>query len=945
MSHLSVIVTDGSPIVLRVQAVLADWALVGLVGESVWVSPGDVTPTVGPPQVLSTVIGPDGTQRVDLFHSIGIRHLDTVRVVVAQLIVTGEDQVREIPELGRTLADLLTSVLPPPNTGESGKGTHLRLTNVLIPVSGVSGVSRDALLPGWDANAVVAAEDRTGLDTGSIFVRAGGNYDGHVAAAIASAAALWSGIDEGCLDVLDTSSTTTDTEVAVVRNAVRAIVRSDDVEELADAACASIISDPAAPARNAEWGRPAVHPGPVVDSLVAEIMTTDPWAARTPVPVPKPEKAKRLHRAALREAAEFNLQLFGLGLKAIVGMGTRAVENVATAAIPGAEGDYAVSFRPSSSGAVVLRAQARLDSHSEMLRNSKLIDQADKVATPDAKTWDKLRRSCFGLVDGSALPVLYAVPAVAGKAQLLPPSSVVPDPIDTFKTMNGALIRACDARAATEYLSALTEAAGPPPGAGPGHPHTEGPVPKPTKDSVAPVEATVGGAGGECLAAQAGRVNAQIESEPSEGEHQPPAEPRRAKDELEALEAWIGAREHSLMWRLHDGAAAQAARNFAEAQRAYEDATIEVPLPADALKKSRRRLIVAWSILGVVFAAASVYLWHWKYQLEQMTASELVKAVVGLVLVSLLVGVVFNHLFYQAESRFWRSFKETLASREETAERYVLVQSEALRLQLLVSRLNDWADIIGSVLHRPWTPQPVVPTATLSEEGLNRLPAAVAIALPLQQKSEISPVVMARVIQDLTPKGWATQLFQDAIEAYESHVRSAHAGGHLAADLDTLDGPTSPLALLCAFFVKGEAGTYATADARMRIEKALTDGALELPPRSVRRTGEYADGETVSDAQFFGGLLDPAISFVRDIWTPTGLNGDRNVPDEDKSTVWMPRGATAKRAGSVRVRPATGDVAMRVDIRHRCDISDLLLFSPEAAVKEPSLGSKPSGPF
>lgn len=945
MSHLSVIVTDGSPVVSRVQAVVAEWALAGLVGESVWVSAGDVTPTTGPPQVLSTVIGPGGTHRADLFVSIGVRRLDTVRLVVLQPILTGDDRVQELPELGRTLADLLTSVLPPPNAGESGKGTHLRLTNVIIPVSGVSGVSQDALLPGWDVNAVVAAEDRPGLDRASIFVRAGGNYDGHAAAAIASAAALWSGIDEGCLDVLDTSSTTTDTEVAVVRNAIRAIVRSNDVEELADAACASIISDPAAPARIAEWGRPAVHPGPVVDSLLAEMMTTDPWVTRVPAPVTEPPRGGRRHRDSFREAAEFNLQLFGLGLKAMVGMGTRVVENVATAAIPGGEGDYVVRFRPSSSGAVVLRAQAGLDSQSEALRNSKLIDQADKVATPDAKTWDKLRLSCFGLVDGSPLPALYQVPEVAGKPQLLPPSSVVPDPMDTFKTRNGAVIRACDARAAAEYLAALAEAAGLPPGAEPGHPDAAGPAPKATKDSGISARATDGISGGELLGLGTDGGDEQAGGELGAEEAPGEAERKLAQEELDALESWISVRRHSLVWRLHDGAAVQAAHNSAVAQRAYEQATCDVPLPAEALKKSRRRLIVAWSILGIVFVATSVYLWHWKYQLEQMTASDLAKAIAGLVLVTLFVGVVFNHLFYQAERRFWQQFKKTLATREETAERYVLVQSEALRLQLLVSRLNGWAEIIGSVLHRPWTPALVGPAATLSEESLCHLPAAVALALPLEKKPEISPVVMARVIQDLTPIKWATDLFQDAIEAYESHVRSAHGGGHLAADLDTLDGPTSPLALLCAFFVKGEAGTYATANARKRIEKALADGELELPPRSVRRSGEYADGETVSDAQFFGGLMDPAIAFVPDIWTPTGLNGDRNVPDEDKSTVWMPRGAAAKRAGPVLVRPATGDVAMRVDIRHRCDISDLLLFSPEAAVAEPSLGSKPSGPF
>ena len=939
MAHLSVIVTDGGTVAQQVQEVAADWARAGLVGESAWVSPSDVTPTTGPPEVLSTVIGPAETHRADLFHTIGVRRLDTVRLVVAQFIVSSDDQAPVLTELGRTLEELLMDALPRPNSDESGQGTLLRRTNVFIPASGVHGVSKEALIPGWDANVVVAAEDRPDLDRASVYVRDGGNYVGHAAGAIASAAALWSGIDRGSLDVLDTDSTTMETYVDVVRHAVRAIVRNNDVEELADTACKSIVRDPSAPGRNADWARPAIQPGSVIDSVLAELMQTGDWVVRAPALRSKPERAERRFGAAFSDAATFNAQLFKLGLRAIVGMGRRAVESVATDAIVGPEGDYVVRFQPSSPSSMVRQAQALLDAQSEALRNGKLIEEADSVTAPDATTWVDLRRSCFGLVDGSQLPGEYEVPENAGKPQLLPPSSIVPDPTDTFVTMDGKVIRACDAQSAAEYLAVLRAAASLRPGANRRRPHAGGPTPDPASQSGTAALPTIGSDGDETLAGEAdvrdspiaialARAKADDASEEGAARKK---ERRLAMEGLAALEKWIGARRDTLVWRIYDGVAKQAAQNSTEAQHAYGEATASTQLPAEPLRESQRRLVAAWSILSFAFAAGSVYLWLGQYPFGQMTESNLVKAIAGLLLVLLLLGVLFNHLYYKAVRRFEWTVERTLASRRQTAELYVVAQREANRFRLLASRLNEWAEIIGSVLHRPWTPQPAARAQT-AVETLTHLPAAVAVAVPPQKGLDVKPVVMARAIQVLTSRGWANQAFDDAIDAYESNVRSARDGGHLSAELDTLDNPTSPLALLSTFFLKGEAGTYATATARERIEKALTDGDLELPPRSVRRTGEYADGETVSDAQFFGGVLHQAIPFVRDIWTPNGLMNHKNVPDE--SAVWMPRVAGQSRTETLTRFPATGDVAMRVDISRRCDITDLQVFKPETTEED-----------
>ncbi|HEY8720199.1 hypothetical protein [Pengzhenrongella sp.] len=891
MSHLSVIVTDGSAVALEVKAVVADWATAGLVGESAWVCPGDVTLTNGPPQVVATVVGPGGSHRADLFQVIGIRRLDTVRLVVAQFIVTGDDQARELPELGRTLEGLLTSSLPRP-MDDGGPGTALRTYNVLIPVSGVSGVTVDALLPGWNANAVVAAEDRPDLDRASIFVRAGANYTGHAAAAVASVAAMWPGIDRGGLDFQETDSTVQDTAVAVVRQTVRAIVHSNDAQDLADAVCASIVIDPTTPARTVNWARPAPEPGGVVDAVFAETMATGDWVVRVPAARPAPTRVQRGFRAAFRDAALFNAQLFAAAFRVLAGRGRRVVENAATGAIIGHDGDQVVRFRPSSIDEIVRRNRAFFETQSGEMREKMLVAEGGSVAAPNPLTWANLRRSCFGLVDGSELAGSYEVPEIAGKPQLLSPSSVVPDPHDRFITSGRVEIRACDAPLAVASMGEL-------------------------KAAVAASVAQAPAADGDADAAEAAEAQAE-------------AALALAKDEVAALEQWIQARRGSLAWRVSDSLATRTEGRLREAATSYASATATTQPAVEAVQRALRHVITAWGVLGVGVVVFSAALWYWPYRQDHMSASDLVKTIEWMLIIALALGVFFNHVYYKAVRHFEWQVQHELARRRETAERFVVANREARRLQLLGSAFNEWAEIIGSVLHRPWNAQPAgVHGPAL--ETLTHLPAAVAVAVPPDKVLEVSPVVRARAIEVLTSRGWANRAFDSGVDAYEAHVRLAREGGHLSADLDTLTSPTSPRGLLWDFFYAGRAAEYATSRARTRIEMALAQGELELPPRAVRRTGEYTDGATVSDVAYFGGALFPAIQFVDDIWTGAGLMREKNVPD--KSVAWMPSEAGAKRVGSVDHRLATGDVAVRIDLSRRCDVSDLVVFVQDDVVK------------
>lgn len=904
MAHLSVVVTDDTPSAHELQTVVADWTQARLVNPSLWVTVSDITRTVNPPQIEATVVGLDGSNRADLFREIGLRRLDTVRLIVVQLALVEQPVNPGVPALGRELAALLNSTLPRQSEGGDGTGTRLRCSNVVIPASGVTGVPPAALIPGWDANVVVAPEDRPDLDRSSIFVRDGVNFAGHASAAIASVAGLWKGIDEGCLDSLEADSTTTDSDVAVLRSAVRAIVSDDALRDLADAACASIVEDPSGVAHVVEWARPALDAGSIVDSAFQEIVATGDWAAQAAPHRSVHRRGERGLRDALREAAVFNLQLFGLGLRSIVGMGRRAVESAATSVIVGAEGDYVVRLRPGSSSSLVRNASARLNAQANELRSRMLVDEATSIPTPNPATWGSLRRWCFGLVDGSALPGEYEVPEIAGKPQLVPPRVVVPDPTDTFMAMRGPVIRSCDAVAANEYRDELKKAAGPPLDHADAESTEAG-----EEDAQEPVSESVD-------------ESTVSDGTASEEETETSDSRRLAREELAALDEWLEARKETLAWRVVDRARHLVEQKAGEAKRAYGDATATVQPPADALRVAQRNLIVAWSVLGACFAGASLYIWRYLHEVGGLTTAEMWQAIGAAFVLALILGIFFNHLYYREVRHFEWMVEETLTRRRRTAEQYVVAQRESRRLRLLASRFSDWAEIIGCVLHRPWLPntssQEVLPV-----ERLGALPAAVAVAVPALQ-ADIRPVVMARAIQVLSPRGWATKHFDRAIAAYEASVRSARDGGHLAADLDTLQSPTSPLGLLWAFFMEGEAGRQAAVEARERIHEALNDGELEMPQRSVKRVGDYSDGVEVSDAEFLAAVAGGATPFVSDMWTPSGLMRERHLPE--KSIAWLPRSTAVPGSTRLDRLAARGDVSMRVDLARRCDLTDVLVF-------------------
>ncbi|MBD9697905.1 hypothetical protein IGS67_00110 [Flavimobilis sp. GY10621] len=946
MVDVSVILTDNSPAAAQVRDAVASWAAAGLVGECLWVTAAQVDGTVRPAAVEATLVGPGEPESGDLLGFLAVRRLDVVRLVVAHVVPRDGVDVGDLVATGRLVGDVLHNALPRGVGGEGG--TRLRLLNVIVPASGVSDLTRDALVPGWDANVVVAAEDRPDLERSSVQVRDGDVFVGHAASALASIAALWPGIDEGSADTLELDSTTHAGDVVVVRAMVRSVVRDDATAELADGICTVLLEDPAARNQHLDWARPAQTPDVVVQLALADLVDGSEWMVHEPSAGSSRFVLVRKFWAALKAATLFNLRLFGLGAATLVGMGTRWAERTATNAIIGEGAGQVIQFRPTSTEALIQQAQDMLEAANQHERNLGIRAEASAVRAPSPTTWSTLRRYCFALVDGSPLPGAYQVPDIAGKPQVLAPGDVVPDPLDTFRTRDDHVMRSCDVIAErvhraeldeelAELESELAEAQAEEAAA---RADAKARKSKTAKAAKAAKNAKAAEAGTETVddpvdETPADEAPSEIDRKVAALAAQVAAIELRVVDttaELQRLDEWVERREQSLVWRLgvsvREGT--EAMRGAADASR--KSAMADSRLPADGLKRALRRLVVTWVVLGAVVLGWSLALVYVPGFAQPFGISELWTGIVGAVLVGLVVGIFANHVYYQTVLNFEERVNEMVHRRRVTADRYVDAVRESSRLGMLLGRLEEWAEIIGWALHRTCTPAPSS-RETLAVDRLGNLPATVAIATPASDELDVSPVVLSRAVQVLSPRGWATDAFDRAIDHYEAHRRPARDGGHLAADLDTLGHSASPFRLLHDYFVEGAAARYCVEDARLRLDRALDDGELELPPRAMTRRGRFGDGRESSDEEFLAAALGPVTPFVLDIWTPTGQTKERQRPT--LSIAWLPQdvGRVHVPDGSgLQVRSATGDVAVRVDIGDRCDITDIVHFGGQHVV-------------
>ncbi|MGV8910842.1 MAG: hypothetical protein ACOH1Y_17850, partial [Propionicimonas sp.] len=573
MADLSVILTAAGPATMRVRDHVASWAGSGLLRDSVWVTLEDIVEQIaGPPLVSATVVTPDGVSTDDLFRVVGVRRLTLLRLIVVHLLPPGQEVNAALIAQGTRLAELFRTVLPRSIAETDTVGTELRRINLLVPASGSFDLPAGILQPHWDVNAMVSPEDRPDIDRASVFVRDPGNFEGHAAAAISAVAGLWAGIHTGCLDAQETDSTKSDQDLLVLRSSVRAVVGDDLAHKLADAAITTIQQDPVGAARLLPWARTAREPRQVAQRATTELRACGDWAPGADAPESDPVHAEKSAGAAARDALRFNVRLFGVAARWLVGIGRSAVENAATGLIVGHDGDYVIRLEPRSPEEIIRLATARLDAQSTHLQRDVLVKEASTVAPPTPSTWGDLRQTCFALADGSEPSTGITIPEVAGVRELLPASAVAPDPKDVFLAGGQVRIRTCDPMSASRHRAGLELAI---------HDAAQGDkVPK-----------------------EAGRT--QVADPTPEG-------PTELEEELERLDQWLSERRDAVLWELAQDVDIRTQSSQRQAQTALKVATAGNPPAIDKVRHAQKTLVGWWIFLSV-FLVGLVALFVWRY--------------------------------------------------------------------------------------------------------------------------------------------------------------------------------------------------------------------------------------------------------------------------------------------------------------------------------------------
>jgi hypothetical protein len=873
MDDLSILVVGDGRHGDEVRDLIQEWTASGLLRDSLWVRPSSVSESLsGPPTIRAIRVSHEGQEELDLFEALGVRHLSLVRLAVVHLLPLGTECEPALAELGARLAALVQTVLPRGASEDGEEGANLQRINVVVPGSGAEGLPSTILQPGWEVNAVVSSEDRPDLDRASIFVREPGNFAGHAAGAAASVAGLWLGVRAGCLDDEENDSTTGDHDLIVIRPSVRAIVGSERPRDLAGAAMDMVLGEATGPARLVPWANPARDIESAIRRTFQWITARGDWSSPAETDVTDPLQLELAPRESFAVAARFNLRLFHVGAGWALGLGRRAVENVATGLTVGRDSDYVVRIEPRSPEALAIAAQTRLERQASSLRHEVLKKEADTIAALQPSTWADLRRASFALVDGSEPPEGLEVPFSMGKRELLPPSAIAPDPQEDFSA-GGTTLRPCDPAAASTLRERL-------------------------------------------IAAAKGAA---------EGADEAPALAKRraeATEDLARLERWTARRSGSLLWRLADDVHHRAESAEKRANENYRDFVSGTPPTIDKVRTAQTLLIRWWTALLATWVALTLYA-GWRFVTDQAGLDwtlSFTAATLGLAFAAIALA---NHGFFRAVRRHERAVQLLLAQRRRGAEAYVASRRESQRLTAIYTFLLDWAEIIAWVTHRPWAPQRQE-NESLSDEGLAGLPAAVAVARSRESSADLPVRNVTAAVSELCSPGWSARLFSDLAAMHEDEADIEDVRGYLSADLDTADSPQSPRRQLLVLMKDGHGQRHLTERAHQAIRAAVSDGRVDLPLRRVHRLGRFRDNTEHQDTEFFAAMSRAAIPFVDDIWTADGLHRRRHLPKSVR--VWLPHGVQAPRGG-LTVLESHGDIAVRVDVSPVCAPGDLTLFA------------------
>ncbi len=317
-----------------------------------------------------------GTAELGLLTALAAKPYEVVRLVSLVLVPAAG----QVPVQVREQAEALEEAIRP------RLADHQRLyrVNLVIPATRVHDLPVALLSTSWDANVVVADEDRPTSRQATDEIRYPGSFLPHAALALATAGGLWPGIRGAPFDGDREGAGEQEPRVRIMRSSM-AIARSHG---LADEVSAELFD----PRRQGEWmaqaigGVPAADPVYLVrraareffDHEVGGRLRHDPYVA-SPAPTPMRITGKKVLAgmwAASRPPREWTGEL--------AGDVQREIEDYAEQVTLGDD---------DTAGDTVGLAEALRDRLG-----------LEKPAPADPAVWSRLRTLAFSLADGGDLP-------------------------------------------------------------------------------------------------------------------------------------------------------------------------------------------------------------------------------------------------------------------------------------------------------------------------------------------------------------------------------------------------------------------------------------------------------------------------------------------------------------------------------------------------------------
>ena len=709
---------------------VAELATAEWVDESLWINATDVNEgesagiTVG--WLKGDVVSSEGVVEARVLHYLGQKPLKMVRVVGLQLVTAMEPGSAAVAAALARLAEVLPASL--------SQDATLLTISLVIPTSDAGGMRDVVLAHGIGGNIVVPSEDRIGDEYADQHVLHPGNYVCHAALHVLTIAGLWRAMPHGPLDWLAAEhSKDGSPQPILVRGLVRTVVIRDVVRRVIEAA----LSEP-----REQWPVPAEgvmacpDPSVLVRDVLNQLGTLDggtfrfkqgPRREPGTIEAPTPYGAIPLmlnymwstaRRLPDRMQERVRQEIHRLTQQTAV---WRNVDHVQD------------EQREEDMGRMQMWVQRMLEK----------MGRASRV-TSHPEVWKAVRQVTFGLLDGGPLPSAVEEPVLGDRRLVLDgPGYVVPAPYEGDFVCAGAvkgciqerggpfIVGFCDAREARRLGDHLTQ-------------------------EIRERESA------------AGRI--QVGEEAADGDEAAMRE--LLVEEKRRFDEWVEDRRRALLWQLAErlGHEYDGARNaFEHARRRLNTVPGDVDISAG--DRAFARLKKWWLVVTIALLAGAGAAGWWAWDQDGRVAWSWWRWA------ALAAGPLIFVLYYLPflgylrrmrvlRLRVQRVVDESTAAMDDVQH----AMGEVVRLGGHYRQLMRWAEVLGRVLYRPWSPVEEEGEESGEREWESVDAAAFQVALGGPDHERLGGLAL-RARRTVTRRGWLGGLWGQMMREADTVIR------------------------------------------------------------------------------------------------------------------------------------------------------------------------------